>query len=79
MVDRLYRLRHNTVICCYYQNSDIRGVCTSHTHCCKGLMSRCIQEGNALTLYIYSIRTDVLCNTTCFLICYIGLTDGIKK
>ena len=42
-------------------------------------MSRRIQEGNGLIVNSYSIRTDMLCNTSGLFIRYIGLTDGVQK
>ena len=79
MVDSFYSLWHNTIICCNYKDCDISGICTTHTHSCKCFMSRCIQECNLLTVYIYCVSTDMLCDTACFLICYVSLTDSIQK
>ena len=79
MIDCFHGLRHNTVICRYYQDCNIRRVCSTHTHCGKCFMSRCIQESNGLAINIYSIRTNMLCNTSRFLIRYICFTDCIKK
>ena len=50
MVDCFYRLRHYTIVCCNYQNSDIGGVCSTHTHSGECLMSRSIQECDLLSL-----------------------------
>ncbi len=64
MADRLYRLRHDTVVCCYYKNCDICGVCATHTHSCKRFMSRCIEEGDLLSVDLYNRSTDMLCDST---------------
>ena len=79
MIDRLYRLGHHAIIRCHYQNRNICGVCTTHTHGSKRLMSRCIQESNGLPVYINGISTDMLGNTASFLIGNVGLTDRIQK
>ena len=50
MVDRFYSLRHDTVICCNNQDCNIGRICTTHTHCGKCFMSRCIEEGDFLTV-----------------------------
>ena len=79
MVDRFYCLRHNTIICCYYKNSDICRTCSTHTHCCERLMSWSIQECDLLSVDFYNIRTNVLCDTTGLTVNNIGMTDRIQK
>ena len=79
MVDRLNGLRHYTIISGYYENSNIRGICTTHTHCRKCLMTRCIKESDLLAVNGNNVCTDVLCNTACFLIDHMGIPDGIQK
>ena len=56
-------LRHNTVICCYNQNSNISCHCTPCTHSCESGMARCIKESNLLPVNINLICTDCLSNT----------------
>ena len=70
MADRLYCLRHYTIICCYDQNCDICGVCTTHTHSCESFMSGCIQECDLLSANLYYRSTDMLCDTTSLTLCY---------
>ena len=79
MVDGFHGLRHHAVVRGHHQNGNIRGIGSPHTHGGKGLMSRRIQEGNGLIVNSYSIRTDMLCNTSGLFIRYIGLTDGVQK
>ena len=79
MVNRLNGLRHNTVVSSNNQNSNIRRLGAAHTHSSKCLMSRCIQECNLLSPYIYSISTDVLGNTARLSGGYITLSDCIQK
>ncbi len=79
MVDRLDRLRHHTVICCNYKNRNICRICSSHTHCSKRLMSRCIQECDLFSVDLYYRSTDVLCDSTCLAVCHTGITDRIQQ
>ena len=50
MVDCLNGLWHNTIICSDNQDCNIGRICTTHTHCGKCFMSRCIEEGDFLTV-----------------------------
>ncbi len=79
MVDRLNSLWHNAVVCCYYQDSDISRLGTSHTHSCKCLMSRCIKESDLSAVNLNNRSTDVLGDTACLSCSYVSLTDGIQK
>ena len=79
MVDRLNSLWHNAVVCCYYQDSDISRLGTSHTHSCKCLMSRCIKESDLSAVNLNNRSTDVLGDTACLFCSYIGLADCIQK
>ena len=79
MVDRFDRLRHNTIIRSNYQHCDIRGIGASHTHRRKRLMSRRIQERNALSIDCDRIGTDRLCDTACFLIRHVSFTNSIQQ
>ena len=79
MVNRFYCLRHNTIVCCYYENCDICRACSTHTHCCERLMSRSIQECDLLSVDFYNISTDVLCDTAGLTVDDICMTDCIQK
>ena len=79
VVDRLDRLRHNTIIRCYNKDRDIRRICSTHTHCCKCFMSRSIKECDLLSVDLDNGCTDVLCNTAGLTSCYITVTDRIQK
>ena len=79
MVDRLNSLRHYTIISGNYKNRNIRRVRTTHTHCSKSLMSRCVQECNLLTIYCNNRSTNVLCNTTGLTVDHIRMTDCVQK
>ena len=79
VVDSFNRLRHNTVISRYDQDSDIRHRGTTGPHRSKGRVSRRIQESNLLAAFLDLVSTDVLSNTTCFTCCYARVTQGIQE
>ena len=79
MADSLYCLRHDTVICCYNKDCDICCLRTTHSHCSECFMTRCIQECNLLTVIIYHISTDMLCDATGLTGNYICLTNRVKQ
>ena len=79
MVDRFHRLGHNTVISCYDQNCDICGISATHTHSGKCFMARRIQEGDILSVDRNHRSTDMLGDTTCLTVCYMGITDRIQQ
>ena len=79
MVDSLYGLRHYAIVRSNHKNCNIGRICTAHTHCGKCLMSGGIQEGYSSSLNVYSICTNVLCNTSGLLICHICLTNCIQQ
>ena len=79
MIDSLYSLWHNTIICCYYQDSNISRLGTSHTHSGKCLMSRCIKEGDFSSVDLNNRSTNMLCDTASLSGSYIGLADCIQK
>ncbi len=79
MVDGFYGLRHDTVVGCHHQNSDIRRLGATHTHGGKCLVSRSIQEGDLFSVDLYHIRSDVLGDASCLMGCDIFFPDGIQK
>ena len=79
MVNSFNCLRHDTVICRNNQNGNICCLCTTHSHGCKRFMTRCIKECNLLSVYINHVSTNLLCDTTRFLICYMCFPDSIQK
>ncbi len=72
-------LWHDTVVCGNNQNGNISCQCTSGTHFGKGGMARGIQEGNALTVYVYTVCTNGLRNTTGFSGGNGCVTDGVQN
>ena len=79
MVDGFDGLWHHPIICCYNQDGNIGNRCTTRPHRSKGRVSRCIQEGNLLTIFHDLVGTDVLGDSSRFTCCYTGITKGIQK
>ena len=52
-----------SIVCCNNKYSDISCLSTTHTHCCKCLMTWCIKECNILSIALNHISTDMLCNS----------------
>ncbi len=72
-------LRHYTVVCGYYEYSDICRIRTTHTHGCESLMSRCIKESDLPAVDAYDISTDFLGDTAGLFIRYVSMTDLIEE
>ena len=79
MVDRLNGLRHDTVVSCYNQDSDVGDVCAASTHRGECLMSWGIQEGDRLVIDHNLICTDVLGNTAGLGGGDVGVTDCVQN
>ena len=79
MVNCLNGLGHDTVICCNHENRNIRRICTTHTHCREGLMSRRIQERNVSSVKRNGVSTDMLRNTAGLALRNVRLTNGIQQ
>lgn len=62
VVDRLFRLRHHTVIRGNHDNHDIGGLGATGTHGGEGGVARGIQEGDHAVLGVHMVGTDVLGN-----------------
>ena len=60
MIDRLYGLRHDSVVGRYYKDRNICSLCASHTHGGKGFMAGSIKEGYGSSVYLYGISADRL-------------------
>ena len=79
VVDRLNGLRHNTVVCSNNQDDNIGDLCTTSTHCGKGLVTWGIDEGN-LTAVNGDLRsTDCLSNAASLASCNASVTDCVQK
>ena len=80
MCDSLLRGRHHTVIGSDDDDGNIRHLSTTGTHSSKGLVTRGIQKGNAVTvLQLHVVSTDVLGNTASLTGNNIGVSDMVKQ
>ena len=79
VVDSLNCLGHDTVISGNNEDSDIRYGRTSCTHGGKCLMAGSIKECDVLALVIYSVSTDVLCDTARLGVGNVGVSDPVEK
>ena len=79
MIDSLYSLGHYTIVCSYYQDSDICCIGPSHTHGGKSFMPRSIQESNLLSVNRYHIGADMLSDASGLTVCYMSFSDTVQK
>ena len=79
VIYRFYRLRHDTVICRNNEYCDISSQRTSCTHSCKRFMSGCIKECDVPAACLYSVSTDVLCDTACLACGNVCVSYSVKK
>ena len=79
VVDRFYRLRHDTVICRYDEDRDIRHLSTAGTHGSERLMTRGIEEGDVAVVDVDAIRADVLGDTARLGVGDMRVADVVKQ
>jgi hypothetical protein len=83
VVKRFNCLRHDAVVCCNNEHSNICDLGTASTHRRKGFVARCIDKGdcavNAIMIMVNLISTDVLSNSTRFALNHFSLTNCIKE
>ena len=60
VVDRLYRLRHDTVVSRDNEDRDIRDLSTAGTHGGERLMAWGVEEGDISVVDVDTVRTDML-------------------
>ena len=78
MVDTLNSLWFHSFICCDYYDGNISKFSSSCTHYRKGLMSRSIKESYLLSVFVYLICSDLLCDSTCFSCCNLCFPYVVK-
>ena len=79
VVDCFNRLRHDTVIS---RNNEYCNICskrTSCTHSGKRFVSGCIKECDIPAACLYSVSTDVLCDTACLACGNVCVSYSVKK
>ena len=78
MVYRLYCLGHDTVISRNDKYSYIGYIRTSRSHGGESLVAGSIQESDLLSVALYLICTDVLCDTACFALGYVCVSYPVE-
>ena len=78
VVYSLNGLGHYTVVGGYYQNCDIGGLSTSHTHGGEGLVTGGVKEGDVLTVGLYAVCAYGLGNSACLALGDVGVSDSVK-
>ena len=79
VIDSFHCLRHDTVIGSDDQHRDIGGVCAAHTHGCECLVTRCVKEGDLLTVDSDHICANVLRDAAGFTISHMGVPDCVEQ
>ena len=79
VVNRLNGLRHNAVVCSNNQNDNVGDLCTTSTHCGKGLVTWGINEGDLTAINGDLRSTDCLSNAASLSSCNAGVTDCVQK
>src|SRR5438552_3175677 len=86
MLDRLYCLRHHTVIRGDYENDNVGRLGAAGTHHRESFVTRRVEENNASLLarvvrvwHLHAVCADVLRDSTGFALGYIVGTDGVEE
>ena len=79
MVDSFNSLGHNTVVCRNNKNCNVGSLCTACTHFCEGCVTGSIKEGDVGAVKIYSVSTDMLCDTARFCGGNLCVSDSVKN
>src|SRR5512137_1345401 len=79
MVNSFDRLRHDSVIGCYYEHGNIGHLSTAGAHGSESFVARSIQEGHLLAIDLYLVGSDVLSDAARLRIHDIGLANCIQQ
>ena len=83
VVDRLHRLRHDTVVGGHDQDGDVGGLGTTGTHGGERLVTRGIQQGQQTLLVVdlhrHLVGTDVLGDAAGLAATDVGLADRVQQ
>ena len=79
MVDRLDRLRHDTVVRRDHEHHDVRGLGAARAHEREGLVARRIEKGDGPSLNFDAVGADVLGDPAGFLLGDVRLPDRIQQ
>ncbi|OQB72335.1 MAG: hypothetical protein BWX90_00935 [bacterium ADurb.Bin132] len=69
----------DTFICSYDKNNYISDVGAFPPHCCKGFVTRSVNEDDVPVIYYYLVGADALCYSTGFSKCNRGFSYVIKE
>ena len=78
VVDSLYRLGHYSVVSRNYKYCDIGCLRASRSHRGERLVSGSVKEGDILTVYLNSVSTDMLSDSSCLAGGYARVSDSVK-
>ena len=79
MVYSLDGLGHDSVVSRNYEDRDIGRLCASRSHRGKRLVSGGVEEGKLSVADLYSVSTDVLCDTACLSGGYVRVSYSIEE
>jgi len=79
VIDRLFCLRHDTVIGSNNKDYNISDFCTASPHCSKSFMTRSVEESNLPAVQFNIICADMLGYAACFTGDDICLANCIKQ
>ncbi len=79
VVDSLNGLRHDAVVCCDDDDSDIGDLSTAGAHRGERSVSGGVEEGDGSAVDGDLISTDVLGDAACFACGDVGLTDSVEQ
>ena len=79
VVDGFNGLRHDTVVRCHYQDSDIGDARAARSHRSERFVSRRIQECDVAVVDVDPVSTDVLCDAACLGGSNAGMSDIVQQ
>ena len=75
----LKRLGHNAVVRGDHEHNDVGDLCTASAHGGERLVSRCVEERDLATLYLYLIGAYVLRDTAGFALHHVRLANRVEQ
>src|SRR5205823_7738308 len=79
VINRFACLWHHAIVGCYYNNGDMRDLCSSRSHGGECFVTRRVNEGDFLPVDFDLVCADILSNTTGFTRGNFGFTNGVKQ
>jgi hypothetical protein len=78
VADRLDGLRHDAVVCRYYQHRDVGHLSASRPHCRKRRVTRRVKECQGGAVIIDLVSADVLRDAASFAVDDFGVPDSVQ-